>query len=50
MDDDWRISMTEAFEISGVPSERGVLIVGDHASNHVPDDIDLGLLPEFLSP
>lgn len=39
--------MMEAFEISGVPSERGVLIVGDHASSHVPDDIDLGLSPEY---
>ncbi|MGB5724515.1 MAG: N-formylglutamate amidohydrolase [Parasphingorhabdus sp.] len=39
--------MTEAFEISGVPSEGGVLIVVDHASNHVPEDIDLGISPQF---
>lgn len=39
--------MTGAFEISGVPSEGGVLIVVDHASNHVPDDIDLGIAPQF---
>jgi predicted N-formylglutamate amidohydrolase len=39
--------MTEAFEISGVPYEGGVLIVVDHASNHVPDDIDLGISPQF---
>lgn len=40
--------MTKAFEISGVPSEGGVLIVVDHASNHVPDEIDLGLSPQFV--
>ena len=39
--------MTEAFEISGVPSEGGVLIVVDHASRHIPDDIDLGISPEY---
>lgn len=40
--------MTQPFEILGVPQERGVLIVVDHASNHVPADIDLGIAPEFL--
>ncbi|MEP2104043.1 MAG: N-formylglutamate amidohydrolase [Parasphingorhabdus sp.] len=35
--------MTEPYEIFGVPQERGVLIVVDHASNHVPPDIDLGI-------
>lgn len=40
--------MTVPFEICGVPQERGVLIVVDHASNHVPPDIDLGIGPEFL--
>ncbi|MEH6700607.1 N-formylglutamate amidohydrolase [Parasphingorhabdus sp.] len=39
--------MTEAFEISGVPYEGGVLIVVDHASNHVPDEVDLGISPQF---
>ena len=39
--------MTEAFEISGLPSEGGVLVVADHASNHVPDDIELGISPQF---
>ena len=38
----------EGFEISGIPSEGSVLIVADHASNHLPDDIDLGISPEFL--
>tara|TARA_R110000782_G_scaffold182437_6_gene272673 strand:+ start:5754 stop:6473 length:720 start_codon:yes stop_codon:yes gene_type:complete len=39
--------MSEAYTeiISGdVP----ILIVGDHASNHVPDDVDLGIAPELL--
>jgi len=48
MDDDGKVSLMEAFEISGLPSEGGVLIVADHASNHVPDDIDLGISPQFL--
>lgn len=48
MDDDRKVSLMEGFEISGIPSEGGVLIVADHASNHLPDDIDLGISPEFL--
>ncbi|GAA0482679.1 N-formylglutamate amidohydrolase [Parasphingorhabdus litoris] len=40
--------MTEPYEIFGVPQERGVLIVVDHASNHVPSDIDLGIDPALL--
>ncbi len=40
--------MIEPFEILGVPQKRGVLIVVDHASNHVPADIDLGIDPQFL--
>ncbi len=39
--------MTEAFEISGVPSEGGVLIAVDHASNHIPADIGLGIAPQY---
>ena len=39
--------MTAAFEISGIPSAGGVLIVVDHASSHVPDDIDLGISPQY---
>ncbi len=49
MDDDRKVSLMDAFEISGVPSEGGVLIVADHASNHVPDDIDLGISPQFFN-
>lgn len=40
--------MIEPFEILGVPQQRGILIVVDHASNHVPADIDLGIDPQFL--
>lgn len=47
MDHDRKISVTDAFEISGIPGQNGVLIVADHASNHVPDDINLGLSPEY---
>ena len=39
----------EAFRIIGTPRFGGVLIVADHASNRVPDDIDLGIDPALLS-
>ena len=35
--------MSEAFELIGTPRFGGVLVVVDHASNHVPDDISLGI-------
>jgi predicted N-formylglutamate amidohydrolase len=37
------IEMSEAWQILGEPRRDGILIVCDHASNHVPDDIDLGI-------
>lgn len=41
--------MTDApFEILGTPRQDGFLIIGDHASNRIPDDIDLGIYPAFL--
>lgn len=41
--------MSEAFvEIAGDPG-TGLLLVADHASNHVPADIDLGIDPAVLS-
>jgi len=40
--------MTEPFEILGIPQNEGILVVVDHASNHVPPDIDLGISAEFL--
>ncbi len=39
--------MTAAFHILGDPAAP-VLIVADHASNHVPEGIDLGLPPEVM--
>jgi predicted N-formylglutamate amidohydrolase len=40
--------MSEAFEIIGMPRFGGILVICDHASNHVPDDIDLGIDPALL--
>ena len=37
------------FEILGTPQQGGFLIIGDHASNRVPVDIDLGIDPALLS-
>ena len=39
----------EAFRIIGEPRFGGILIVSDHASNRVPDDIDLGIDPALLN-
>jgi len=41
--------MHEAFRLIGTPQTGGILIVSDHASNRVPDDIDLGIAPELLT-
>jgi len=38
----------EAFRILGEPRAGGILIVSDHASNRVPEDIDLGVDPALL--
>jgi predicted N-formylglutamate amidohydrolase len=35
--------MSEAWRQLGEPRTGGVLLIGDHASAHVPDDIDLGI-------
>lgn len=40
--------MSEAFRIFGKPRFGGILVVADHASNHVPDDFDLGIAPELM--
>jgi predicted N-formylglutamate amidohydrolase len=40
--------MNKAYQILGTPRAGGLLIIADHASNHVPVDIDLGINPEFL--
>jgi predicted N-formylglutamate amidohydrolase len=38
----------EAHRIVGTPRFGGILVVADHASNRVPDDIDLGIDPALL--
>ncbi len=38
----------EAFRVIGTPRFGGILVVSDHASNRVPQDIDLGIAPELL--
>lgn len=40
--------MTEAYRVLGDPA-ADILIIADHASNHVPADIDLGIDPRHLS-
>ncbi|MEI6641562.1 MAG: N-formylglutamate amidohydrolase [Novosphingobium sp.] len=40
--------MSEAYQILGTPRFGGILVVSDHASNRVPDDIDLGIDPALL--
>lgn len=41
--------MSEAWTALGTPRAGGVLLIGDHASNHVPADIDLGIDPALLN-
>lgn len=43
MDDVEQAEMIEAWHIVGTPKNGGILAVCDHASNFVPDDIDLGI-------
>ena len=38
----------EAYRILGTPRTGGLLVVSDHASNRVPEDIDLGIDPALL--
>ncbi len=40
--------MSEAFRLIGNPRFGGILVVSDHASNHVPADIELGIEPGLL--
>lgn len=35
--------MSEAYRQLGTPTPGGIVLVADHASNHVPADIDLGI-------
>ena len=38
----------EPYRLIGEPRFGGILIIADHASNRVPDDIDLGIDPALL--
>jgi predicted N-formylglutamate amidohydrolase len=38
----------DPFRLVGQPRGGGVLVIADHASNRVPEDIDLGIAPELL--
>ena len=38
----------EAFVVLGEPQAGGIVVVADHASNRVPEDIDLGIDPALL--
>jgi predicted N-formylglutamate amidohydrolase len=40
--------MTPPFRLIGTPRFGGIVVVADHAANHVPDDIDLGIDPALL--
>ena len=40
--------MSEAYRLLGTPRFGGILVVSDHASCRVPDDIDLGIAPALL--
>jgi predicted N-formylglutamate amidohydrolase len=41
--------MSEAWRQLGEPRAGGILLIGDHASAHVPGDVDLGIGPALLS-
>lgn len=41
--------MSEAYRLIGTPRFGGILVVSDHASNRVPDDIALGIAPDLLN-
>ena len=38
----------DAWQSLGQPVAGGVLLIGDHASNHVPPGINLGIEPHLL--
>ena len=43
------MSEPEAWRLLGAPRFGGVLVVSDHASNRVPEDVHLGIDPELLT-
>lgn len=40
---------SEVFRLIGEPRFGGILVVADHASNRVPEGIELGIAPELLN-
>ncbi|MBB4857067.1 putative N-formylglutamate amidohydrolase [Novosphingobium chloroacetimidivorans] len=40
--------LSEVYRLLGEPQAGGVLVVADHASSRVPDDIALGIAPDLL--
>ena len=42
------MSGAESWQLLGRPRFGGILVVSDHASNRVPEDIDLGIAPALL--
>ena len=49
MDDGRGVKVSEAWRQIGEARAGGLLLIADHASNHVPKDIDLGIEPALLS-
>jgi predicted N-formylglutamate amidohydrolase len=43
------IVIPESCRLIGMPRFGGILVVADHASSRVPEDIDLGIAPALLS-
>ncbi len=44
----WSIALSEAYRLIGAPRFGGILVVSDHASNRVPEDINLGIAADLL--
>ncbi|KPH59342.1 N-formylglutamate amidohydrolase [Novosphingobium sp. ST904] len=40
---------TELYKLLGKPVEGGIVVIADHASNHVPDGIDLGIPADLMN-
>lgn len=40
---------SQAYRILGTPRFGGILVVADHASNRVPEGIELGIAPELMN-
>lgn len=49
VDDGGAAQVSEVYRQIGTPTPGGIVCVCDHASNRVPDDIDLGIAPELLN-